>query len=40
MTELKTNFIQKEGSHMCNFNFGSQITCGITEMLMVFVQLR
>lgn len=40
MTELKTNFIQKEGNHMCNFNFGSQITCGIIEMLMVFIQLR
>jgi len=40
MTELMTNFIQKEENHLFNFNFGSQITRGIIGMLKVFIQLR
>lgn len=39
MTELMTNFIQKEENHLFNFNFGSQITSGIIEMLKAFFQL-
>jgi len=40
MTELMINFIQKEENHLFNFNFGSQITHGIIEMLKVFIHLR
>jgi len=39
MTELMTNFIQKEENHLFNFNFGSQITHGIIEMLKTFIHL-
>jgi hypothetical protein len=40
ITELMTNFIQKEENHLFDFSFGSQITCGIVVMLKVFIQLR
>jgi hypothetical protein len=40
MTDLMTNFIQKEENCLFNFSFGSWITHRIIEMLKAFIHLK